>query len=379
VGALLVRVTVADLGGGGRDDDAVHYDAADSKSAAEKEQARKNIGIIEGGSTVDTTNGNYFNVPRPTNHIIFENTSITDIHGFDKGVDGELLLIQNKGTSRVRFRNQSVNASADNRLSLLFDFSELEIDNSVFFIYKVSAMRWFAFGLSGMEMINSGTRIRKSLAIGPTTAIPAALPTLVLQAFTNFNDRRVLDAYNNSFSSIFYVRNDGRVYANMSDDTGAAGFGHSFRGYNAGPTTDQFVVLDSSSNECLRVFGGTTGGIRHVRSDGATKSVRRDELPFNYPETVTTSGTINDLSLANEGVKLLILTLADDLTGVVPVTTNTGRLLRIEGRNATGVIIRHDSASSTAANRFSIGADLTIANGEIYTFIYTNARWRRVL
>jgi hypothetical protein len=120
---------------------------------------------------------------------------------------------------------------------------------------------------------------------------------------------------------------------------------------------------------------------RHPRSTAADLSVRRDEIPFNYPQTVATTGTINNLSLTNEGVKLLILTLADDLTGVVPVTTNTGRELKIEGRNAGGVIIRHDSASSTAANRFSLpgATDLTIANGEVYTFIYTNSRWRLVI
>jgi hypothetical protein len=118
-----------------------------------------------------------------------------------------------------------------------------------------------------------------------------------------------------------------------------------------------------------------------LRSNIPEGYTRRDELPFNYPETVATTGIINDLELANEGVKLLILTLADELTGVVPVTTNTGRELKIESRVAGGTIIRHDSASSTAANRFSLpsATDLTINENEIYTFIYTNGRWRRVL
>jgi hypothetical protein len=118
-----------------------------------------------------------------------------------------------------------------------------------------------------------------------------------------------------------------------------------------------------------------------LRSNIPEGYTRRDELPFNYPETVATTGIIDDLSLANEGVKLLILTLADELTGVVPVTTNTGRELKIESRVAGGTIIRHDSASSTAANRFSLpsATDLTINENEIYTFIYTNGRWRRVL
>jgi hypothetical protein len=116
----------------------------------------------------------------------------------------------------------------------------------------------------------------------------------------------------------------------------------------------------------------------HPRSTTVDRSVRRDELPFNYPQTVATSGIIDDLGLSNEGVKLLVLTNADELTGVVPVTTNTGRELKIESRVAGGTIIRHDSASSTAANRFSLpdGLDFVIENGRVYTFIYTNSRWR---
>ena len=70
------------------------------------------------------------------------------------------------------------------------------------------------------------------------------------------------------------------------------------------------------------------------------------------------------------------MTGATDLTGVIPVD-NT-RLIRIEARGANR-IIRHESASSTAANRFALGADLTINAGEVYQFIYTDSRWRRVL
>jgi hypothetical protein len=121
----------------------------------------------------------------------------------------------------------------------------------------------------------------------------------------------------------------------------------------------------------------------HPRSSTADHSVRRDELPFNYPQTVATTGTIDDLSLTNEGVKLLILSGAStpELTGVDPVTTNTARLLRVTSTNAGGAVLKHEDAGSTAANRFALpsAADITINQNEIYTFIYTNGRWRRVL
>jgi hypothetical protein len=166
-----------------------------------------------------------------------------------------------------------------------------------------------------------------------------------------------------------------------------AGLGNQFaRFFLRGNGTGNRSLVSWNDGNLNPVFAMESSGVSQFynhapiqpRSSSATRAVRRDELPFNYPQTVTTAGTINDLELTNEGVKLLILTLADDLTGVVPVTTNTGRELKIEGRNPSGVIIRHDSASSTEANRFSFpgGFDLNILNGQVFTFIYTNGRWR---
>jgi len=166
-----------------------------------------------------------------------------------------------------------------------------------------------------------------------------------------------------------------------------AGLGNQFaRFFLRGNGTGNRSLVSWNDGNLNPVFAMESSGVSQFynhapiqpRSSSATRAVRRDELPFNYPQTVTTAGTINDLELTNEGVKLLILTLANDLTGVVPVTTNTGRELKIEGRNPSGVIIRHDSASSTAANRFSFpgGFDLNILNGQVFTFIYTNGRWR---
>jgi hypothetical protein len=111
------------------------------------------------------------------------------------------------------------------------------------------------------------------------------------------------------------------------------------------------------------------------RSNASEVLIRRDELYLNYSQTVATAGTLNDLAI-NADCKLLILTGCDDLTGIVFVD-NT-RLIRIEAVGASR-IIRDQSASSTAANRFSLGADLTINDGEVYQFIYTTSRWRRVL
>jgi hypothetical protein len=351
VGALLVRVTVADLGGGsagGRDDDAVHYDAADSKNGTERNQARVNIGSTSATPQVIATAGAINDLTITSNSLVFTGASVV-LSGIVAGLDGEEITILNTNATALSILSQSTLSTANNRIIgavLVPQFSIVRLK------YRTTTNRWTLENVG----INDGRYLRKDIADSRTGTLTQNGPMFIN---IGINQRlEIRRSGTGSFNEVFSIYED-----------------------QISTTIPRIRV---SSQGALFLNSATASQtaqsiIQNVKSQGATRTTRRDELPLNYPETVTTSGTINNLDLANEGVKLLILTLADDLTGVVPVTTNTGRLLRIEGRNAGGVIIRHDSASSTAANRFSIGSDLTISNGEIYTFIYTNARWRRVL
>ena len=364
VGALLVRVTVGDLGGG-TDTNKVSYNAADSKNATERRQARTNIGSTSSIPEIVTTTGAINNLSITSNAVVFTGASVV-LSGIVAGLDGEEITILNTNAASLSILNQSALSTANNRIIgavLVPQFSVVRLK------YRTTTNRWTLENVG----INDGRYIRKDQNDITTNNIRFI-------AKSGINDYPITVFQNDNTTEIFNVRSQGNVLV--------AGVGNAVQ--NNGVLNVNQLSSGTGDGRPIIICRRDTGGnawllrndgrvIQYSKSGASDESTRRDELPFNYPETVTTSGTINDLALANEGVKLLILTLADDLTGVVPVTTNTGRLLRIEGRNAGGVIIRHDSASSTAANRFSIGSDLTIANGEIYTFIYTNARWRRVL
>jgi hypothetical protein len=363
--------TIADLGGGGRDDDAVHYDAADSKNATERNQARVNIGATSATPQVIATAGAIDDLTITSNSLVFTGASVV-LSGIVAGLDGEEITILNVDATSLSILSQSTLSTANNRIIgavLVPQFSIIRLK------YRTTTNRWTLENVG----INDGRYLRKDIA-----------DTKNGNLFLNNGvyDYLKFTASANPLTELFtnYPAAGNRTLKISSTGIQLNYGGSFFDIYtNQSSFSNRTIlrILDSDENVMFGLLGTGNGRMfgrfEQARSNFANTSTRRDELPFNYPETVTTSGTINDLALANEGVKLLILTLADDLTGVVPVTTNTGRLLRIEGRNATGVIIRHDSASSTAANRFSIGSDLTIANGEIYTFIYTNARWRRVL
>jgi hypothetical protein len=365
VGALLVRVTVADLGGSGPDTNKVSYNAADSKNATERRQARTNIGSTSATPQVIATAGAINDLTVTSNSLVFTGASVV-LSGIVAGLDGEEITILNTNATALSILNQSTLSTANNRIIgavLVPQFSVARLK------YRTTTNRWTLENVG----INDGRYIRKDQNDITTNNIRFI-------AKSGINDYPITVFQNDNTTEIFNVRSQGNVLV--------AGVGNAVQ--NNGVLNVNQLSSGTGDGRPIIICRRDTGGnawllrndgriIQYSKSGAADESTRRDELPFNYPETVTTSGTINNLALANEGVKLLILTLADDLTGVVPVTTATGRELKIEGRNATGVIIRHDSASSTAANRFSIGSDLTIANGEIYTFIYTNARWRRVL
>jgi len=367
-------ISIADyraISAGGRDDDAVHYDAADSKNATERNQARVNIGSTSATPQVIATAGAIDDLTITSNSLVFTGASVV-LSGIVAGLDGEEITILNVDATSLSILSQSTLSTANNRIIgavLVPQFSIIRLK------YRTTTNRWTLENVG----INDGRYLRKDIAdtkngnlflnngVYDYLKFTASANPLI-ELFTNYPaaGNRTLKISSTGIQ-LNYGGSFFDIYTNQS----------SFSNRTI------LRILDSDENVMFGLLGTGNGRMfgrfEQARSNFANTSTRRDELPFNYPETVTTSGTINDLSLSDEGVKLLILTLADDLTGVVPVTTNTGRLLRIEGRNAGGVIIRHDSASSTAANRFSIGADLTIANGEIYTFIYTNARWRRVL
>jgi hypothetical protein len=180
------------------------------------------------------------------------------------------------------------------------------------------------------------------------------------------------------------MRNDtGTIVFRLLNGVTQNGRGNQFaRFYLRGDSlsTRSLVSWHNSLNN--PIFAMEAGGVSEFyisapiqpRSSTSDRSVRRDELYLNYNQILLSNDPIVDLTI-NVDCKLLILTGSGDLTGIVG---EQGRLLRIEARGGDR-IIRHENIASLVANRFSIISDLTINNGEIYTFLYTNSRWRRVL
>lgn len=345
-----VFATMADVGGGGADSNAVHYNAADGKNGTEKRQARTNIGSTASEPQTASATGTVNNLVL-TSNCLYLTGGITALSGMIPETDGQEVAIVNLTSVSVSLLLNNTGSSSSYR----FRNSGVLRANSYCIAKHVSSISGWLLELAGSD--------DRYLLKNTTDSGTIELTT---------NGVDFISTGEGNTSRIF------RIY----DSLGVLLFALNRRG------DFDLQMTRSASRFRIKDFAGATnfeynpnGTLFHLKSSSSIQSVRRDELPYNYPQTVVTTGIINDQSLTDEGVKLLILTLADELTGVIPVTTTTGRLLRIENRKAGTLIIRHESASSTAANRFSLpsSADINMNQNDIYTFIYTNSRWKRVV
>jgi hypothetical protein len=363
------------------DSNKVSYNVADNKNATERNQARVNIGSTSATPQVIVSTGAIDDLAITSNNLVFTGASVV-LSGIVAGLDGEEITITNINSTALSILNQSALSSANNRIVGSISVPQFSI---VRLKYRTTTNRWFYENV----IFNDSRYLRKNVADTQTGGISFVNKIATGGATLRANgDTFQHDSSNDSVLGL-QIRNSSAAQMNfygirvdlltkdfrVGNPTNVlAATGMSIAGNQSGGQTI-FQIENSSANIVFQVTGN--GGIvaPFSRSIGSTSLIRRDELYLNYSQTIATAGTINDLAI-NADCKLLILTGATDLTGVVFVD-NT-RLLRIEARGGNR-IIRDQSASSIAANRFALGADLTINDGEVYQFIYTNTRWRRVL
>ncbi|KKM10168.1 hypothetical protein LCGC14_1722110 [marine sediment metagenome] len=69
-----------------------------------------------------------------------------------------------------------------------------------------------------------------------------------------------------------------------------------------------------------------------------------------------------------------------DLTGIVPKSPDDGRVLIVVNIGSNDLVLKDEGAGSSAANRFGISGDITLAGGDAVTLQYdtTSNRWRAI-
>lgn len=351
-------------GGGGADANAVHYNAADSKTATEKQQARDNIGLDSGIAQEVTTDASINTLTRTNNQIIFTGaTANRNLSGVTAGTQGERILIWNKRSFNVGIINNAGVSGAD---GFSVGANQTVRPGDVFgFIYDTIIQRW-VFDQAGLDKY-----LRKSVA-------DIKEFQLDIYPLGSGSTNRVSIKESGGRTAIEGTRS-GSYNPAIKFDTNSF-----YLGNDKGSAS--IWGLHIYSDDKLHLARATNGGTSTIATGYTIKSWEGHYFEGDASllgltirvVSVTTSGAINDLDLS--GSSNARLTAATSLTGVVP-TNGIGKRLIIQNDNTVSLDLPHQSASSIAANRFNwiSGATLSIpTKGKIEIIYCTGSRWELV-
>jgi hypothetical protein len=144
---------------------------------------------------------------------------------------------------------------------------------------------------------------------------------------------------------------------------------------NSANTQSRLIFVNGNNAQTTSGSAGIcsyTTGVITIR-DGGT-SIAGGSLSF--PSTTTAfSANTNDLALTASAFQRINCTSAASLTGIAPPSGGThvdGRMVRVYNVGTANLTLAHNSASSTAANRFwnSTGADIVLSTHQYVELIY---------
>lgn len=412
-------------GGGGADTNAVHYNAADSKTASQKQQARDNIGDTAGLGQTVSTSGTINNLSRTSNYIKFTGSIVT-LTGIDAGVDGEEIALVNFTGSNLFIPGESASSSANNRFKspLSLAFGQIAI-----YKYNTNDNRWYiiagffygttnglrgntnvGFGAdalsnaklrsrsetsdvttSALYLDNSdGTRLASmagsglmdipgNMVVGGPTSIPLTTYSFFVYAKGNTSSQGTI-YLNNSSGSLL------TVWDGVGDQrsVGGATFGIQrmptgrveLRG--KGTSTVPTLMMEDSAGTVNWRFRDNGSAQQRLKSTAFDEITRRDEKRLYEVVTITTAGAINNQALT-AGIFNYRFTACTSLTGLAAF--EIGDKITIHNDNTVNMDIPHEDAGSIAANRVYQIALATLSvppKGKVELMYCTGSRWELV-
>jgi hypothetical protein len=265
---------------------------------------------------------------------------------------GRLLVITNVGSDTINLHNESNSSAAANRFSFGSNVL-LEPNKSITLYYDNTSDRWrptsiLHQGGGGGDGIYGGSGTIASAAV----ATVGSSSTFTID-YSNGNDAfKVTDA-----SGIFMYAPAGA--GNVGVDTLAAAM--TFGGNN--------LIVDSTGTSTTGQFKISSGTVKLAS--------------ILTPAQITANqNNYNPSGLSTAAVLRLSTDAARDVTGITaPATDSAGHTLVIHNTGSNNIVLKNEDANSTAANRFTLSADITIAANQSHTLIYdaTSTRWRSLV
>ena len=179
-----------------------------------------------------------------------------------------------------------------------------------------------------------------------------------------------------------YVVRDGFVYGLKTDGFSAG----DFLFLAAAGALSTTAVAGQQPVAQVDVSHATLGVLKVFFSGPASNHVQHLHAQYNAVITPTALAAQADdyapTGIATAGLLRLASDAAYDVTGIVaPAVQAQGKELKLVNINAVDALtLKDEDATSAAANRFALGADIALGHDEGCTLVYdaTSSRWRCV-
>lgn len=297
--------------------------------------------------------------------------NITSLAG---GADGRIITVMNVGNFPIVLKNDDgATGTAANRFALTGDLT-LAAKQSAMLMYDSTASRW--------RQIANGTATGSGDNLGNHTATA----NIQLGSYWLSGDGGNEGLFVENDGNGGLVSNNGNAAFIITSPLSDANTAIALRSRGSGMDREAAVWADQAGALHLKTntFGdailfddgnGTSvGAFTSTRFENKVATLISGDIS---PAQITANqNDYNPANLATASVLRLTSDASRTITGIVDGVD--GRVLTILNVGTNPIVLSNQNASSTAANRFAIGANITIGADQSASFIYdaTSQRWR---
>jgi hypothetical protein len=284
----------------------------------------------------------------------------TNIHGLAGGVSGCVVTLHNTTSANIALVDESVSATAGNRFALSGASALLTISSGITLWYDGTSSRWRPVGIlrQGFQNILNTPTTLAGYGITDAQPLDSDLTALAGNSTNGFWART--GAGTGAARTITGTANE--ICVTNGD------------GVSGAPTLALCSALTFTGKT---ITGGTFSG---PALTGTVNIQQNYQISGDVTPTAL-SGSVNDYDPTGQATASTYRidggAANRDITGLAGGAD--GRELTLFNIGATNnLVLKNESGSSTAANRFAVGADITLAPGQSAHLWYdsTSSRWR---